>query len=291
MSINTLIIYIISSFILNLILTKLETKKKDNILDYIIISNIYIIILSGIFDFYQLITNNDNIFLIILFLVIGNILYLTLVKERSVLKNNDYNLKKYLITLATSYLINILIINKVDNIFPSIENIKLIIWLFIIGYLLLYLKKNIEIKVPTNNNLSFHQDKEYIVMQYAKYKNKYNHLVTSKYQEINLLLYSIMVYENYNKPELIRKLDTLKYKLFRETGKFGIMQLEKKQPITDEESIDLSKKKLERIYTTNCKDKQNDKTIIQLLIKKYYKKDIKELEIIYQTIKNFNQKL
>lgn len=290
MSINTLIIYIISSFVLNFILIKLEKKKQDNLLDYIIISNIYIILLSGIFDFYSLTTNNGNIFLIILFLVIGNVLYLTLVKERTILKNNNYNLKKYLITLVTSYFINILLINRVDNILPSMENIKLIIWLFIIGYILLYLKKNIELKVPTNNNISFYQDKEYIVMQYAKYKNKYNTLVTSKYEEINLLLYSIMIYENYNKPELIRKLDTLKYKFFRETGKFGIMQLDKKQPISDEESIELSQKKLERIYTTNYRDKPNNKDQIKILIKKYYKKDIKEIEIIYQTIKNFNQK-
>ena len=287
MSIMTLLIYIISSLILNIILTKLEQKKKDCLLDYIIISNIYIILLSGIFDFYSLTTNNDNIFLIILFLVIGKILYLTLVKERTILKNNEYNLKKYLITLVTSYLINILIINQVDNILPNMEHIKLIIWLFIIGYILLYIKKNIEIKVPADNNISFYQDKEYIVMQYAKYKNKYNNLVTSKYQEINLITYSIMIYENYNKPELQRKIDNLKYKLFREEGKFGIMQLEKKQPITDEESIILSIKKLERIYTTNCKDKTTNKETIRLLIKKYYKKDIKEIEDIYKIIKNF----
>ena len=167
------------------------------------------------------------------------------------------------------------------------EHIKLIIWLFIIGYILLYIKKNIEIKVPADNNISFYQDKEYIVMQYAKYKNKYNNLVTSKYQEINLITYSIMIYENYNKPELQRKIDNLKYKLFREEGKFGIMQLEKKQPITDEESIILSIKKLERIYTTNCKDKTTNKETIRLLIKKYYKKDIKEIEDIYKIIKNF----
>ena len=282
MSINTLIIYIISSFVLSIILTKLEKKKQDNIFDYIIISNIYIIIVSGIFKFYRLTANNDNIFLIILFLVIGNILYLTLIKERTILKNNNYNLKKYIITLISSYFINILIINKIDNIFPSIENIRLIIWLLIIGYILIYIKKNIEIKVPTNNNLSFYQDKEYVVMQYAKYKNKYNNLVTSKYEEINLLLYSIMIYENYNKPELIRRLDIIKYKLFKEKIKFGIMQIEKNNPITDEESIDISKKKLERIYNTNKEIKD--------IIKKYYKKENEEIEIIYQLIKEFNKK-
>lgn len=290
MSINTLIIYIISSIILNIILNKLEHKKKDNIIDYIIISNIYILILSGIFDFYNLTNNNDNIFIIILFQVLGKIFYLTLIRERTILKNNDYNLKKYLITLVTSYLINILLINQVDNIFPSMESIKLIIWIFILGYALLYIKKNIDITIPKDNNLSYYLDKEYIVMQYAKYKNKYHNLITSKYEVLSLLIYSIIIYENYNKPELIRKIDLLKYKLFHEENKFGIMQIEKKHPITDEESIILSKKKLERIYTTNCKEKTNELAIIKILIKKYYKQENTEIESIYKTIKNFTQK-
>ena len=290
MSIKTLLIYIGSSIILNVILNKLEKKKKDNLIDYIVISNIYILILSGIFEIYGLTNNNDNIFIIILFQVLGKILYLTLIRERTILKNNDYNLKKYLITLGIGYLINILIINKVDNIFPNTETIKLLIWLFIIGYGLFYIKKNIDIKVPVDNNVSFYQDREYIVMQYAKYKNKYYNLVSSKNETVNKLVYSMMIYENYNKPELIRKIDVLKYRLFHEEGKFGIMQIEKKQPITDDESINIVRSKLERINSTNIKDKKSDLEIAKILIKKYYKKDNNEVMAIYQEIKKFDQK-
>lgn len=275
---------------LGVILNKLETKKKDNLLDCVVVSNIYMLILSGIFEFYNLTKNNDNIFVIIVFLVLGKIFYLVLIKERTILRNNDYNLKKYLLTLVSSYLVNILIINRVDNIFPGAETIKLLVWLFIIGYTLLYIKKNIDIKIPTDNNVSFDQDREYIVMQYAKYKSKYNNLVASKYNYVDQLIYSIMIYENYNRPELLRKIDTLKYKIFHEENKFGIMQLEKKQPISDEESIELSLKKLERIYTTNIKDKVGELEIIKILIKKYYKKDVKEIVSIYQTINKFNKK-
>lgn len=290
MSIHMLIIYIIASFLLNMILTKLESKKKDCFIDFVIISNIYMIVLSGILDFYKLTNNNDNIFLIILFLVIGKILYLSLVKERSILKNHDYHLKKYLFTLVSSYFINILVINQVDSIFPSMENVKMIIWLLIVAYVFVYIKKNIDIKIPVDNNILFYQDREYVVMQYAKYKNLYDSFVQSKYQEITLLLYAIMIYENYNRPEFIRKLDYLKYKLFRKNGKFGIMQVEKNIPITDIESIDLSKKKLERIYATNIKDRIGKLDIIKILIKKYYKKEMKEIILIYQIINKFNQK-
>lgn len=288
MGINTLLIYIIASIILTIILNNLERKKKDNIIDYIIISNIYILILSGILNFYKL--NSDNIFIIILFSILGKIFYETLIKERTILKNNNYNLSKYLLSLSTSYLLNILIINRVDNIFPSDETIKLLIWLFIACYFLIFIKNNIDIKVPATDNIPYYQDREYLVMQYAKYKNKYYNLINTKYKELNLLTFSILIYENYHKPEFIRKLDIIKYRLFREEVAFGIMQLKRKNPISDEESIKFSLKKLEKIYITNSKINSKELEIIKKTTKKYYQNDNKEVECIYKVLKSFNDK-
>ena len=62
------------------------------------------------------------------------------------------------------------------------------------------------------------------------------------------------------------------------------MQIERKQPITDIESIEIVKKKLEKIYNTNKEEKKKE----QILIKKYYKKDNKEILSIYQIIDKFN---
>lgn len=288
MSINTLLIYIIASVVLTILLNNLEKNKRDNIIDYIVISNIYILILSGILNSYNF--NNDNIFIIILFHILGKIFYETLIKERTILKNNNYNLKKYLLSLCSSYFLNILIINRIGSIFPNDETIKLLIWLFIIGYFLIFIKNNINIKVPAIDNIPYYQDREYLVMQYAKYKNKYYNLINTKYKELNLLTFSILIYENYNKPELIRKLDIIKYRLFREEVLFGIMQQKRKNPISDEESIKLSLKKLEKIYITNNQTKSKELEIIKQTIRKYYQKDNKEVEYIYKILKSFNEK-
>ena len=88
MNILTITLYIIFSFILGLILNKLETKKEDNYLDYIIITNIYIFILSGILKTYNI--SITNIFLIPLFQIVGYIIYITSIKEVSIntYKNN-----------------------------------------------------------------------------------------------------------------------------------------------------------------------------------------------------------
>ena len=130
MSIYTLIIYLVGSIMLGIILNYLEKKKEDNFLDYIIISNIYILILSILFKNYS-----GAIFLIVLFQTIGNVLYITYVREISIFNNNIYNVIKYILNIIIAYLLNIFFINKVENVFLDPEQAKLIIWILVIGYI------------------------------------------------------------------------------------------------------------------------------------------------------------
>ena len=158
-----------------------------------------------------------------------------------------------------------------------------------VNYIKCYIKNNIDIKLSVNNNISFSEDREYVVMQYAKFKSKYSTFISSKYNYLSQVIYSMMIYENYNRPELMRRIDLLKYRLFREENKFGIMQIEKKEPISDIESIEFVLKKLEKIYSTNVKEKMGEVDSIKILIKKYYKKEIREIISIYNIINEFNK--
>ena len=276
MSIYTSITYILFSIILSIILNKLEKEKKDNFFDYIIISNIYILILSGLFR-----GISNNIFLVIFLQIIGNVLYVTYIKEISII-NNQYDILKYILCIISTYLLNILFINKVDSVFLNLEQVKFIIWVFIIGYLYFNLKDNFKVNKLNNNKKLYYQDTEYIVMQYAKFKSKYYNVVSSKYRDLNLLIYSIMIYENYNRPSLFRKFDKFRYKLFSKRGKFGIMQINSNKYIDDITSIKLTIKKLERCYVKN-----ND---IYKTIASYYKVKKREVLSIYNELSNFDKK-
>lgn len=277
MNILTIILYIIFSFILGIILNKLETKKEDNYLDYIIITNIYIFILSGILKTYNIQTT--NIFLISLFQIIGYIIYITSIKEVSI---NTYknDLKKYLLTIITSYLLNILVINKLTNIFLTSKDIKLLIWILIIVYTYTLFKDNL--KVPITKRIHYYEDKEYIVMQYAKLKNKYYKEIKTTSKELLPLIYSVMIYENYQKPSIIRTLDKYKSKFNQKESKYGIMQIQSKEYIDDITSIKLATKKLEKIYKTT--------TNIPKVIESYYNNENKEILSIYNEIIEFNKK-
>ena len=102
-----------------------------------------------------------------------------------------------------------------------------------------------------------------------------------------------MIYENYYKPKLARKLDVIKFRIDNEERKLGIMQVKTKKLITDEESIEITIKKLEKIYnklSTNKKIKKEE--LPNQIIKEYTKKENSYEEIIdiYNQIIEFNKK-
>ena len=71
------------------------------------------------------------------------------------------------------------------------------------------------------------------------------------------------------------------------------MQITSKKQITDEESINIGIKKLERIYLKYTKDKKiKDQELLILIINDYLKedKDRKNILDIYNKITEFNKK-
>lgn len=288
MSITTIFIYLIYSLILFLIIEYLNIKNKTNSINNIVVSLIYLIIISGITP-----ARTYSIFLVIILELLIRIFYTNYILEKNFLKQNRNNLKTYLITIVLSYILNITFINKVDSVFPTPDQLKTIIWLAIIIFVYIILKDNITINNIIEKKKTFNDKEEYIITEYAKLKNKYSEYIITKYQELIPIIYSLMVYENYYKPSIIRKLDIIKFKIDNEERKLGIMQIKTKKIITDEESIELAIKKLEKIYDKifNNKKIKKDNNLISL-IKEYTKEENNSEEVIdiYNKIVEFNKK-
>lgn len=277
--VQTLTIYFIASIILFLLLKYLDKITNQNFYHSIIITQIYLLFLSGFFTTYN-ITKNNNIFLIPLFELFFKIFIYYYVEENQKSTNNLIILKRDCISIITSYLITIFFINKVDNVFLNTSEFKILIWITITIYLYINIKKYLAISNYKNNLLKI-KDGEYIVVEYAKLKNKYQKSIHTKYKELIPVIYALMIYENYKKPLLLRKIDIFLYKVDKEKRKYGIMQIPSKYPISDEKSIIIAIKKLERIYKTlpNKKDK-----ILELLKKYNYKDNSNEVFFIYNKI-------
>ena len=290
MSIHTLLIYIIASFFLSIILNKVETRKQDHFLDYIMVTVLYLIVLAGIFSTYHITENNHTIFFIVLFQIIGSIIYQNVILEVSSLKNSDDQVKKYAVNLMVAYLVNTFFISRVNSVFLNIEEVKLLLWLFLMLYFYYWFKNNITIPISKNKKILFYQDREYIVMQYAKFKSRYGSVVYSRYSELAPTIFSLMIYENYHRPEMVRKIDHFKYRMFKKYGKFGIMQISSNHELTDEESIKIAIRRLENIYLKVSRDKRNSWNRISKVIFQYHRKDARKILNIDREIRNFIKK-
>ncbi len=284
-----LFIQFILAFILFLILNYFDEKEsKNNNVNHIIIPSVYIIVIAGIMSSLHLKFINTNLFMIVVFELIIRLLYVKSILKRDVLVNNKYYFTIYIFAILFAYIIDHNIISKVDTVIPSVKSILPGLWLLIIIFVYSLLKDKFTIDFIENKRKLTDKLGEYIVVSYARLKNKYNVYVNTKNKDIKNIVYSIMVYENYKNPYFFRKLDNLLVKYGKEATELGIMQIKTTKIITDEESIKLALNKISKSYEKEVSNKMTSQNLKNIL-KKYKNDDtfIEEVSDIYDKIKVF----
>lgn len=272
--------YLIFGLILFFIINYIKMKDKS-IKNFLPIILIYIIIISGIIANKDI---NTNIFLVVVveffIRLISNLLS----------NDNDDNLRfiyEYVLYIVMSLIINNVFINKVDNIFLGGESLKIVVWILII----LYLYQNIKIidnpviieEKPIDNS----KYREYIVTNYAKFKNLYNNEIDTDNSLLKNLLYAIMIYEDKKRNKYLRAIDNLFIGKINKLYKVGIMQVPSKIYLTDVESIKIVENKLIKIYNKYLI--ADELTMVNKILKDYYKDDliVNNVTYVYNVINNF----
>ncbi len=284
MEVLTLVSYIIASVILFGIFTCLEKNIKKEVIHQGILIEIYILVVAGIFS--KLGINCHYVYLLVLFVVMTK-LFLLYYQEDFIGRGNGI-FYQYGGLLLVTYLVNRCFIDQVDCVFLSIGEMKILLWLLIIMYLYYWVEKILQ-NDRWKKSFLFRVQGEYIVVWYARLKNYYGNVVQSKYKELIPLIYAIMIYENFQRPKFLRKIDVLFYRMNREPRKFGIMQVWSREIISDEKSIQLGLKKIEKIYI-RAYGKQNRLRCFSFVLGKYYhNQDVsKQVLDIYQKILKFD---
>ena len=280
MNLLIIILEFLLAFVLFFIMNLLKNKNINRI-DTIIIPNLSMIILASIFPKLK-----DYMILLIFFYLIFDFIYIFLITKQGLFKNEKVYYINSLLTLLLSFLIYHFFLLKVKYTFVNMEVFKNFIWILIIIYF--YQKLNIKSinldKFENDNKNKNYQ--EFVIISYAKFKNKYNYLIKTD-SLIEDILYSFMIYETYKKSN--NYLLYLKDKIKNKNKSYGIMNIENDNKITDEESIVLIKEKLENKYKKIKKNKDN---LEEKLIKERYKQIniIKEIENILNIIREFKNK-
>lgn len=245
----------------------------------IVFSILIILVVSGITLRLGWTMFTDNIFVILVFKFLCELVYSGYYLEEDVFKSRD---NFYLLgEVILGFIINQELINKVNDVFLSGNDLKLIIWVLIILYLYKFFK-NTDVKNVTDMDARV-ISKEKIVINYAKFKITFGEEITLKEANLKLIVYSIMILGDYRRGEFLRKIDNLVFKLSLKPRKLSIMQIYSKKFITDYDGIELVCKKISKI-SEKCKTGKNS---YKEIFKSYDKENCDTLNYIYEELNKF----
>lgn len=260
-------------------------KKGTNLSDIIILPNIYIIIIAALIPSLK----NYTLLLVIIYLIF-DILNVTLINKKELLANEKGYYKTLILTLIIAHIIYYTFLIKVENAFIDMEIFKNFIWLLIILYGIK--KLNLMSITFKKEEKETYDDRfqEYVVVNYAKFKNRYAYLIKSKDSMIEDLMYSFLIYENFNHGYLYNVFKNVKNKIIRKNSQYGILNITSDHFITNEESIVILKERLETKLKRIKKSKDKNEDLKKLISEKYKEsKDYREVKKIYDIIFEFKK--
>lgn len=275
-----IVIYeILLALLLFIMMEVIKNKTKEDSLIYLF-PNIYLILVASVFTSLK----NYTLIILILYLLLDIINTYVLSQKESLIEDSIY-FKNILITFIIGLIIYNFYLLPVDNAFFNINEFKNFIWVLVILYLYqLFKNSNIKDKKIIKNNYDKHF-KEYVILNYAKFKNKYSYLIKVKNKDIENVLYSMLIYESLVNSGLNKYLKRIRNRI-NQVNIYGIMNVNSNHFITDEESIVIVKDKLVKKYHHLKKDCN---TLELIKVKYQDKESIFEIKKILKIIEDFNK--
>ena len=275
------ILYLVFSMIGFLLLLFIDKKYHITKVDKIILSLLYLFLIAGLF--YRLKWNyTDSIFVIFIFFFVIDLIYYHTILDKDFFQKEEGNVFYYVVLLIIGFFFNQEFINRVNDIFLSGEEIRLLIWIGILFFIYRFAKeKDVFNRVNVSTNSSINE--ESIMISYAKLKVQYHELLDSEDKDLQTLMYAFMIYYNNSRNKLFRQIDNLKMKIHGSKRRLGIMQVEVDHVISDSLSIEMALDKIKKNY----KKSSSKKIKIKDAIHAYDMENEKEIESIFDILLKF----
>jgi hypothetical protein len=186
----------------------------------------------------------DKTYLVVAYYFAIRILF-NLISQRTALVNWSEMLLIGITSIGLSYLVDKNMVGDNSFLFPSRQEIGSAVWLAIAAYL--YKTIN-SVKISSNNESTRIQS--YIQKRLDSYRGSYGeiiHKLTHSKDEKDLI-WSVMIYEGFNRPAIYRVLERLVFPSFKRIATLGPMQVRTYKSISDEESVYIGASKVIRDY-------------------------------------------
>lgn len=198
------------------------------------------------------------------------------------------------VTGSAVFIYKKLVINK-TALLPNFDTLSNELWLIVFAFIYATLNK-----VQLDSGASIARRENYIRACYSKFHSRYERILSglTKNEQLKALIYSVMIYENFNRPAITRALERLTL-IFRRPRTLGVMQIRSMKNISDRDSVRLGAKKLiddwefgfrkdlpKKISESSIKDEQfrrahAKRQVLRDVISKYNGGTAYETEIIY----------
>lgn len=246
-----------------------------NILIKVLVPVIYIIIIAGILYEVNLEWLISDIYLVtIIYYFIKWLNILFLLKRKDL---HDWKTDVILAVISTilSVTIYYTFIIRTKQIFVSVEEIRDGVWVSIIIFIFVVIRDNIYNNVKTKHIEEEKRKFKYIRKKYLYFKDKYSDIINTRNKKLAYITYSILLYENYNRPFFYRGLEYIKFIFTRRPTSLGIMQVTSRTLISSKTSVKKGYKIIKNEYYR---------------LKKKYRRDNRPLDIFFITevIKKYN---
>jgi hypothetical protein len=254
------------------IFVKVEEAPALNFLIRVLTPIVYIIISSAILYALDLDKYVRNIFLVNIYYIVFRLLF-NLITNRGLLLN-WYRQFLYWSTIAVvSYFTYEKLIKVKANILPDFTTLSNELWIIILLFIF-----------QVTNNIRLSQDgtltrkQNYLKSRYKYFKYRYGALIKdlAKKEALEPIVYAILIYEDFNRPKVVRIVENLKQLLTGKPHTLGVMQVKSDKIISDLESVRLGTEKVANAYNQYL-----DKLIAD-------SREIYEYSIQYEIIQNYN---
>ncbi len=194
---------------------------------------IYVLIVSAIIYKFKLDRYILNIYLVSVYYLLIR-LFVNIITGRGLLLNWWRQITYWICIITLSYLAYRYLIQTKEYLFPDPTTIANELWIIIL--LFIYQLCN---NIRLSNRKTEERKKRYITSKYNKFKQKFGATVNQyeSDERIKNIVYSIMISEDFNRPLIVRLVENLTFKISKKKTSLGIMQVQTKTFINDNESI------------------------------------------------------
>ena len=209
-----------------------DTAPLFNYLFKVLAPIVYIILLAVLFQAINMNSLCKDIYLIVVYYWVFRFLYITL-RGQLPLLNWTVQIVYWVSSIALAVWVNS-IIDKVESVLPSPQALLEQLWILIILFLYSIFNKMEFSRAGADKRI-----KRYTYKKVDLFKQRFGAIVDAQFSQsfYKAVVYSIMVYEDFNRPSAARFLERFLFHFSKKPHTYGIMQVMSEKPMTDEESV------------------------------------------------------